>query len=84
MSYSNSINNGIKNINKKIQTLDTSNLEEYTNFIIDNDILSYNNLINISNSYNTNKGNKKLNLIYYILSKMSKRYLYVLEYKKMI
>lgn len=59
MSYSNSINNGIKNINKKIQTLDTSNLEEYTNFIIDNDILSYNNLINISNSYNTNKGNKK-------------------------
>lgn len=82
MSYSKSIDNRIENINKKIHTLYTKNLEEFTNFIIDNDILSYNNLLNISNSYNSNKGNNKLNLMYYILSKMSRRYLYEVEYKK--
>ena len=82
MSYSKSIDNRIENINKKIHTLYTKNLEEFTNFIIDNDILSYNNLLNISNSYNSNKGNNKLNLMYYILSKMSRSYLYELKYKK--
>ena len=82
MSYSKSIDNEIENINKKIHTLDTKNLEEFTNFIIDNDILSYNNLLNISNTNNSNKGNKKINLMYYILSKMSRRYLYEVEYEK--